>query len=96
MITRLTKQEILAKVRHGATIIFTPGYPNPWIEKVGEVRQDIDNHMLLELICEGWLKFIGQSHPSETLYIFGSNNGPVTFQPEKISFSRLTSLESVV
>ena len=81
----ISKQDILAKVRHGATIIFTPGYPNPWIEKVGEVRQDIDSHMLLQLICEGWLKFIGRSHPAESLYIFGANTGPVNFTPASFS-----------
>ncbi len=96
MIEQLTKQEILAKMRAGATAVFSLGYPNPWLEVVGEVRHDFDTHILMSLLVEGWVKCLGRSHPAESLYVFGANNGPVTFVPEKIPFTRLTSLESVV
>jgi len=92
----MTKQEILAKMRSGATAVFSPGYPNPWLEVIGEVRHDFDTHILMSLLVEGWVVCRGRTHPAESLYVFGANNGPVTFQPEKIPYSRLTSLESVV
>ena len=97
---KLTKQDVLAKLRAGGAVIFNTGYPNPWIEKVGERRQDFDTHILMSLVCEGFVVCRGRTHPAETLYVFGANSGPITLMPthmpEKISVSRLTSLESVV
>ncbi len=87
---------MLRMLRLKSSAVFSLGYPNPWLEVVGEVRHDFDTHILMSLLVEGWVKCLGRSHPAESLYVFGANNGPVTFVPEKIPFTRLTSLESVV
>lgn len=68
----MSKQDILAKMRTGATAVFSTGYPSPWIEKIGEVRQDFDPHILLSLLAEGWVKLLGRTHPAENLFVFGA------------------------